>query len=306
MRRLYFVWLCVCSALLLSACGDDVLYESRKGSDKESDASRSSLDLPFEIGEDSNAIQSGGRDSSSSGGNSSGDSSGTGGSRTGTEGSSSGGSAGGSSDAGTDGSSSGGSAGGSGSGTGAGDSGEGSSSHSGDGTQGSMITPGTGDATVGLLTEYDGGRWSNQMIITGTPGRLACLSVTDTDVLPYGAGFQYTVVLVSNSERPGQKGAGYCPVGEYVIEERSSCWTWRGSNVPAHHSSLERCAGFISWNEQGTIEEKFDARSGLVLVNETAKGCEVELELHFAQIPSLFGSYLIPDTSEEVSCGASL
>lgn len=150
------------------------------------------------------------------------------------------------------------------------------------------------------------GRWRTQFFLTGTPGRLSCLAIEDTDVIPAGAGFQYWVMLGEALGGEPQLPEQGCPVGEYLIEPSALCQFMLIDDVPLRTSDFDRCAVYRQWDEGGLFDrEEPVARSGLIQIEQVEEGCVIDVELHFRDRTSLNGTYLIEDVSQATSCSSS-
>lgn len=151
------------------------------------------------------------------------------------------------------------------------------------------------------------GVWRTQFLLTGTPGRLSCLAVEDTDVIPAGAGFQYWVVFEEQSSGEPQLSGPGCPVGEYLLEHSFSCQSLFGADVPRELYYFSGCGVYRQWDSHGVFDRVEPiARSGLVTIDLVeGTGCVIDVELHFKDRTSLIATHVIEEVGESASCSQS-
>lgn len=149
---------------------------------------------------------------------------------------------------------------------------------------------------------FDGSHYL--LMLTDTPGRLACRAIEDTDVVPGGAGYQIMISLpVSHSEHFGSE----CPVGEYVLVDSPSCEWLYSTGEPGRTDLYDGCVVYREWDASGDMLVSNDvARSGLVTINKTAGGCRIDTELIFDDHEPLFCAHMIMDVDADTECGFEL
>ncbi len=146
---------------------------------------------------------------------------------------------------------------------------------------------------------YD--RNSYNFRVTETPGRLACVAVEDTRVIPAGAGWQIYGVFASPRALGDEP--GICPVGEYLMRQDYDCARVFDDPNPANDALLLNCMVRRTWNEQWFVTSIEVSQAGLVTVRETEEGCRFDTEAVFEGEEHILGTHIIPEVEAHISCG---
>lgn len=164
---------------------------------------------------------------------------------------------------------------------------------------------------VQIAFSHETGRYAGLeyllFMITDVPGRLSCLAVGDTTVFPAPKGTQLWGLAFR--EFDGTRFPGECPVGEFVLVEKSRCGELLARNQLSESlfDDLVQCAVSRTWDFDSEMNVEEVVKSGLVKISEPDGTCRVATEFLFADGSSTsyeFSLNLEPE--DDASCGVSL